>query len=394
MTDRIHPAADSFLAFDPSRVPSPCFVVDEAAVEANLRILADFQLRSGAKVLLALKAFGMFSLGSLFNRYLAGTCASGLAEARLGREEFGGEVHVFSAAYKESDLKEIVKIADHVIFNSIDQWQRFNALTENGMKERPELEIGLRINPEHSEGALPIYDPCTAGSRLGVPISQLLDADLSMFSGLHFHTLCQQGYAPLDRTLAKIEADLGDKLHQFDWINFGGGHLLAHPDYDRESLIIRIKEFSAKYGVQVYLEPGEGIVNKTGVMVAEVLDTMTNVIDIAIIDCSATCHMPDILEMPYRANIFHTGQPGEYEHTYRLGGLSCLAGDVVGDYSFEEPLKVGDRIMFDDMSHYTMVKTSTFNGVQLPAIAIWNSQSDEVRVVKEFGYEDFRNRLS
>jgi carboxynorspermidine decarboxylase len=394
MTEYIHPASDSFLAFDPSRVPSPCFVVDEAAVERNLKVLADFQQRSGAKVLLALKAFGMYSLGPLFNKYLAGTCASGLAEARLGREEFGGEVHVFSAAYKESDLSEIMKIADHVILNSLSQWDRFKALAESAMSARPELQIGLRINPEHSEGALPIYDPCTAGSRLGVPISQLADVDLSMFSGLHFHTLCQQGFAPLDRTLAKIESDFGDRLSQFEWINFGGGHLLTHPDYDIEALIVRIKAFSEKYGLQVYLEPGEGIVNKTGVMVAEILDTMTNVTDIAIIDCSATCHMPDILEMPYRANIFHSGLPGDYEHTYRLGGLSCLAGDVVGDYSFEKPLKVGDRIMFDDMAHYTMVKTSTFNGVQLPSIAIWNSQSDEVRVVKGFTYEDFRDRLS
>lgn len=394
MTEYIHPASDSFLTFDPSRVPSPCFVVDEAAVERNLKVLADFQQRSGAKVLLALKAFGMYSLGHLFNKYLAGTCASGLAEARLGREEFGGEVHVFSAAYKESDLGEIMKIADHVILNSLGQWDRFKTLAESAMSARPELQIGLRINPEHSEGALPIYDPCTAGSRLGVPVSQLADVDLSMFSGLHFHTLCQQGFAPLDRTLAKIENDFGDRLSQFEWINFGGGHLLAHPDYDTEALIVRIKAFSEKYGLQVYLEPGEGIVNKTGVMVAEILDTMTNVTDIAIIDCSATCHMPDILEMPYRANIFHSGLPGDYEHTYRLGGLSCLAGDVVGDYSFEKPLKVGDRIMFDDMAHYTMVKTSTFNGVQLPSIAIWNSQSDEVRVVKGFTYEDFRDRLS
>jgi len=298
MTEYIRPASDSFLTFDPSRVPSPCFVVDEAAVERNLQILADFQERSGAKVLLALKAFGMYSLGPLFNKYLAGTCASGLAEARLGREEFGGEVHVFSAAYKDSDLSEIMKIADHVILNSRGQWDRFKALAESAMSARPELQIGLRINPEHSEGALPIYDPCTAGSRLGVPLSQLVDTDLSMFSGLHFHTLCQQGYAPLDRTLAKIESEFGDRLSQFEWLNFGGGHLLAHPDYDIEALIVRIKDFSEKYGLQIYLEPGEGIVNKTGVMVAEILDTMTNVTDIAIIDCSATCHMPIFSRCP------------------------------------------------------------------------------------------------
>ncbi len=388
------PAAKSFLNFDPTRVPSPCYVIDEVALEKNLKILGDFQARSGAKVLLALKAFAMYSLAPLISRYLSGTCASGLSEALLGRLEYGGEVHVYSAAYRAADLREIMGFADHVVFNSISQWQRFRSLIDEESRARPDLDIGLRINPEHSEGALPLYDPCTAGSRLGVPVSQLKDTDLSMFSGLHFHTLCQQGYAPLDRTLAKIEKDFGDRLAQFDWINFGGGHHLAHKDYDLEALIKRISEFRERYDIEVFLEPGEGIVMNTGVLVTEVLDTIKNVSDIAIVDCSATCHMPDILEMPYRAHIFHSQHPGELEHTYRIGGLSCLAGDVMGDYSFDRKLKVGDRLIFDDMSHYTMVKSTTFNGMQLPAIAVWNSETDEVRIEREFGYEDFRMRLS
>jgi len=388
------PASATFLDFDPGRVPSPCFVVDEVAVENNLKILADVQARSGAKVLIALKAFSMFSLAPLISKYLSGTCSSGLLEGRLAKDEYDGEVHVYSAAFPENDLREILTFADHVVFNSLTQWQRFQPIITAAKVARPNLDFGLRINPEHSEGAVPLYDPCSTGSRLGVPVSQILDTDLSMFNGLHFHTLCEQGFEPLDRTLSKVEAVLGDKLSQFDWINFGGGHHISHPDYDVEALIKRVKAFSEKYNVQVYLEPGEAIAIHTGILVSEVLDTMTNGSDIAILDCSATCHMPDTLEMPYRAHIFGSGEAGQLSHTYRLAGLSCLAGDVMGDYSFDHALKVGERLVFDDMSHYTMVKTTTFNGVRLPAIAIWNSQTDELRVVREFGFEDFRNRLS
>jgi len=388
------PASATFLDFDTGRVPSPCFVVDEVAVENNLKILADVQARSGAKVLIALKAFSMFSLAPLISKYLSGTCSSGLLEGRLAKDEYDGEVHVYSAAFPENDMREILTFADHVVFNSLTQWQRFQPIITAAKAARPNLDFGLRINPEHSEGAVPLYDPCSTGSRLGVPVSQILDTDLSMFNGLHFHTLCEQGFEPLDRTLAKLEAVLGDKLSQFDWINFGGGHHISHPDYDVEALIKRVKAFSEKYNVQVYLEPGEAIAIHTGILVSEVLDTMTNGSDIAILDCSATCHMPDTLEMPYRAHIFGSGEAGQLSHTYRLGGLSCLAGDVMGDYSFDHALKVGERLVFDDMSHYTMVKTTTFNGVRLPAIAIWNSQTDELRVVREFGFEDFRNRLS
>ncbi|MDR2212855.1 MAG: carboxynorspermidine decarboxylase [Pseudomonadales bacterium] len=387
-------AADTFARFDPARVPSPCFVVDEVAIERNLQILHRVERESGAKVLLALKAFSMFALAPLVRRYLRGTCASGLWEARLGREEYGGEVHVYSAAFTQADLKEILGIADHVVFNTLSQWQHFQPLIRDALGERPELDFGLRINPRHSEGAVPLYDPCAPGSRLGTPIAQLAGQDLSGFSGLHFHTLCEQNFAPLARTLDAVEAQCGDLLDRMEWVNFGGGHHISHPSYDVDGLIARIRHFSERYGVQVYLEPGEAIAIRSGVLVSEVLDLMHNGMPLGILDCSATCHMPDTLEMPYRAHIKDSSEPGQLPHTYRLGGLSCLAGDVMGDYSFAEPLQVGQRLVFDDMAHYTMVKTTTFNGVRLPALAVWNSVTDDLRIVREFGYQDFRNRLS
>ena len=390
-----HPvAADTFARFDPRRVNSPCFVVDEIAIERNLKVLNRVQQESGAKVLIALKAFSMFSLAPLIMRYLSGTCASGLHEARLGHEEYGKDVHVYSAAYTASDLTDILPIADHVVFNTLSQWQRFQPQVKTARAQRPQLEFGLRINPLHSEGKVAMYDPCAPGSRLGTPVSQLRGCDLTGISGLHFHTLCEQGFAPLARTLDAIEAQCGDLLPQMKWVNFGGGHHISHPGYEVGLLIERIREFSKKYGVQVYLEPGEAIAIRSGVLVSEVLDLMENGMPIAVLDCSATCHMPDTLEMPYRAHIFGAGESKEKQYTYRLGGLSCLAGDVMGDYSFDQPLQVGQRLVFDDMAHYTMVKTTTFNGVRLPSLAIWNSVTDDLRTVREFGYQDFRNRLS
>jgi len=387
-------ANNPFDGFDARRVPSPCFVVDEAAVERNLQILHRVQEESGAKVLAALKAFSMWSLAPLVSKYLSGTCASGLHEARLGYEEYGGEVHVFSAAYTEHDLAEILKIADHVVFNSFGQWQRFQPLLQQAKQERPHLKYGLRINPRHSEGEVAIYDPCAPCSRLGIPLSQFEGESLECVSGLHFHTLCEQDVEPLKRTLAAVEAQFGDLLHTMEWVNFGGGHHITRPDYQVDELIELVKTFSAKYNVQVFLEPGEAVAIHTGVLVTEVLDLTWNDMDLAILDTSATCHMPDTLEMPYRPHVLGAGQPGEKAHTYRLGGMTCLAGDVIDDYSFDQPLQVGQRLVFDDMSHYTMVKTSTFNGINLPAIAIWNSETDELRVVKQFGYEDFKQRLS
>jgi carboxynorspermidine decarboxylase len=403
--------------------------VDEVAIENNLKILDRVQQESGAKVLLALKAFSMFSLAPLITKYLSGTCSSGLHEALLGYEEFGGnktgsentedahkEMHVFSAAFTEPDLKELLTFSDHIVFNSFNQWQRFQPLIKQAKLDRLELndsekkesiDFGLRINPMHSEGAVEIYDPCAAGSRLGIPYDTFMenvptpdDLVAAGINGLHFHTLCEQLFEPLDRTLAAVEEKFGDYLHKMQWVNFGGGHHITHPDYDVDKLIARVKTFQEKYDVQVYLEPGEAIAIHTGVLVSEVLDLGYNQMDLAILDTSATCHMPDTLEMPYRAEVIDlasknaAGEKDEKQYTYRLGGQTCLAGDVMGDYSFDNPLAIGQRLMFDDMSHYTMVKTSTFNGIGLPSLALWNSETDEVTVVKQFGYQDFKQRLS
>ena len=387
-------AENALETFDPGRVPSPCFVVDELAVERNLKILHRVQEESGAKVLAALKAFSLWRLAPLVAKYLSGTCASGLHEARLGREEYGGEVHVFSAAYTEQDLREILKLADHVVFNSFGQWQRFQPLLQEARIARPHLRFGLRINPQHSEGDVPIYDPCAPCSRLGIPLSQYEGQSLEGITGLHFHTLCEQDVEPLKRTLVAVEEKFGHLLPQMEWVNFGGGHHITEPGYQVDELIELIRDFSARYNVQVFLEPGEAVAIHTGVLVTEVLDLAWNDMAQAILDTSATCHMPDILEMPYRPAVIGAGLPGELANNYRLGGMTCLAGDVIGDYSFASPLEVGQRLVFDDMSHYTMVKTTTFNGINLPSIALWNPETDQLRVIRQFGYEDFRQRLS
>ena len=386
--------SSSFDRFNASRVPSPCFVVDEVAVESNLKVLHRVQQESGAKILSALKAFALWDLAPLVSRYLSGTCASGLYEATLGHEEYAGEVHVFSAAFNEADLKAILEIADHVVFNSFSQWQRFQPLICAAREQRPQLKFGLRINPEHSEGSVPIYDPCAPGSRLGIPLSEFDGQSLAGISGLHFHTLCEQDLPPLQRTLAVIEEKFGPWLDQMEWINFGGGHHISRADYQVDELIDLIRHFSSKYDVQVYLEPGEAVAIHTGVLVTEVLDLAHSSVNQAILDTSATCHMPDVLEMPYRPEIMGAGEGRDYCHSYRLGGMTCLAGDVIGDYSFAEPLAVGQRLMLMDMSHYTMVKTTTFNGISLPSIAVWNSETDELRMVKQFGYDSFKERLS
>lgn len=389
------PMHNPFLTgFDPKRVPSPCFVVDKAAIEHNLQILHDVQQRSGAKVLAALKAFSFWKLGSLTTQYLSGTCASGIHEARLGREEYGGEVHTFSAAFKEQELREVLAISDHVVFNSFSQWQQFQPLIQQAKQQRPQLKFGLRINPLHSEGEVALYDPCAPGSRLGIPLSEFHADQLAGISGLHFHTLCEQDFPPLQRTLAAVEQQFGEILHKMEWVNFGGGHHITQPNYQREALIALVREFAARYAVQVYLEPGEAVAIHSGVLVAEVLDIIHNGMPIAILDTSATCHMPDTLEMPYRADILGAGMPEEKAHTCRLGGMTCLAGDVMGDYSFDQPLHIGQRLVFDDMSHYTMVKTSTFNGINLPTLALWDSRDDSLEIVKQFGYDDFKQRLS
>jgi len=380
--------------FDLYRVPSPCYVVDAAAIERNLQILGRVQEESGAKILLALKAFSMFEVAPLVMRYLKGTCASGLFEARLGREKFGGEVHTYAAAYRPQDMEAILNVSDHVVFNSFGQWNRFKEQALAAQKKRPQLEFGLRINPEHSEGATPMYDPCAPCSRMGIPIAKFEGQDLTGLTGLHFHTLCEQDFEPLRRTLDVIETKFADYLPKMKWINFGGGHHITRNDYQVDALIARLKAFQEKYQVQVYLEPGEAIALNAGIFVAEVLDTNWNGMDLAILDASATCHMPDVLEMPYRPRITGSGQPGEFPYTYRLGGPSCLSGDVIGDYSFQQPLQIGQRVMFEDMAIYTMVKNTTFNGIPLPAIALYDSRDDSLKIVKEFEYRDFLERLS
>lgn len=383
-----------FTKLDLQRLPSPCFVVDEVAVERNLSILKNVADASGAKVLAALKAFSMWSLGPLTAHYLSGTCASGLHEAKLGHEQYGGEVHVFAAAYSEADVIELLEFAHHIVFNSCGQWLRFRDICLAAQSKRPELHFGLRINPEHSEGAVPIYDPCAPGSRLGITLSQLDEGVLEGISGLHFHTLCEQGYEPLARTVAAVEAKFGHLLPKMHWVNFGGGHHITADGYNINGLVELVRDFMARHQVQVYLEPGEAVAIGTGILSCEVLDITFNQLNQAILDTSATCHMPDTLEMPYRPDITGAGEANQFAHTYRLGGLTCLAGDVIGDYSFEQPLDIGQRIIFEDMGHYTMVKTTTFNGTKLPALALWNSNTDELRVIKTFGYEDFKNRLS
>ena len=388
-----------FSRLDLQRLPSPCFVVDEVAIERNLRILQHVADASGARILAALKAFSMWQLGPLTAQYLHGTCASGVYEARLGHQDYRtagepGEVHVFCPAYRARDLAQLLGFADHIVFNSCAQWQRFRELARHAQQQRPGLRFGLRINPEHSEADVALYDPCAPGSRLGITLAQLDERLLEGISGLHFHTLCEQDFPPLQRTLTVIEEKFGHLLPGLEWINFGGGHHITRPDYQVDDLIAGIRQFSARYGVQVYLEPGEAVAIGSGVLICEVLDILHNAGAQAIVDTSATCHMPDVLEMPYRPDISGAGLPDEQPHTYRLGGLTCLAGDVLGDYSFAEPLQVGQRLIFEDMAHYTMVKTSTFNGMPLPALAVWNSRSNTIRLLKEFDFNDFRQRLS
>ena len=378
--------AGAFLDFDLSRVPSPCFVVDAAAVERNLSVLAEVSERSGAHVLSALKAFSMFALAPLVRQYLGGTCASGIYEARLGREEYGGEVATFCAGYKDSEIDEIIALSDHVIFNSPAQKARFLAKCQAAGRQ-----VGLRINPEHSEGEVEKYDPCAPCSRLGTPVSQLNAEALEGVDGLHMHTLCEQGVEPLLRTWEAVEPRLQPWLNGLKWLNFGGGHHISRGDYDRDTLVDFIKYIRETYGVDVYLEPGEAVALDAGILVGEVLDLPVNGMPLAITDISATCHMPDVIEAPYRPALMGEVEDGQ---TYRLGGPSCLAGDVIGEYTWEHPLKVGDRFAFLDQAHYSMVKTNTFNGVPLPAIALWDSRTDELRMIREFGYEDFRGRLS
>jgi carboxynorspermidine decarboxylase len=371
--------------------PSPAYVVDLGRLRHNLAILDDVQQRSGAKILMALKAFAMWSTFPMIRETLLGVCASSPWEAQLGRDKFGGEVHSFAAAFKESDVAELLSISDHLVFNSFNQLERFRPLWE---KEQGRVSIGLRVNPEHSEGHTELYDPCAPNSRLGIKRSGFDGKSLAGIEGLHFHTLCEHLFEPLARTVEVFEEKFGEFLPQMKWINLGGGHHITREGYDIEGLINLVRYLKDKYDVEVYLEPGEAIVIGTGLLVGEVLDVIPGDLETAILDVSATCHMPDILEMPYRPEIAEAYDPGAKPYTCRLGGPSCLAGDIIGDWSFESPLKPGDRLAFLDMSHYTMVKTTTFNGIQHPHLCTYEPETGELRVVRSFGYEDFRSKLS
>ncbi len=379
---------------DIKSLPTPCYLVDERLLKKNLEILQSVEDRTGCSILLAQKGFSMFSVYPLIAKYLKGVTSSSLFEARLGYEEMGREVHIYAPAYIEEEFDEILKYCDHIVFNSFDQWDRHKARVKvHNSASRRKVGCGLRINPEYSEVEVPIYNPCYANSRLGITLANFRLDELEGIEGLHFHTLCEQGSDTLERTIKVVDEKFGKYIKGMKWLNMGGGHHITKPGYDIEALVRSIMYFKDKYGVQVYLEPGEAIALNTGFLVASVLDIVDNGMKICILDASAACHMPDVLEMPYRPEIIGAGQPGKYEHTYRLGGNTCLSGDIIGDYSFKEPLKPGDKLVFCDMAHYTMVKNNTFNGVNLPSIALYN-EKEGVKVVRRFAYEDFRNRLS
>lgn len=381
----------AFARFDLSRVPSPAFVVDEAAIRRNLAILKDVRDRSGAKVLAALKAFSMWKLGPVVGEYLDGVCASGIYEARLGREEYGGEVATYCAAYKAEDLREILRISDHVIFNSPGQIARFRPIIDEARTAGETFDIGLRINPLHQEGDVAKYDPCQPHSRLGFPIDQLKPEHMEGVSGLHFHSLCEQDFMPLERTWEAIESRIAAHYGTLKWLNFGGGHHITRADYQRDELIEFISEIRLESGLDIYLEPGEAVALDAGILVGEVLDVIDNGMPVAIVDISATCHMPDVIEAPYRPAMLNERADGE---ATRLGGPSCLAGDIIGDYRLPEDARPGLRIAFLDQAHYSMVKTNTFNGVPLPSILLWDSETDQLTEIRRFSYEDFKARLS
>ncbi len=375
--------------FDINKLKTPCFVVDENLIIKNLEILKKVKDETGCHILLAQKAFSMFSVYPTIAKYLDGATASGLFEAKLGFEKMRKENHIFSPAYKEDEFDEVLNICDHIVFNSINQWNKYK---DKSIKAN--VSCGLRINPEFStQSDHAIYDPCSPFSRLGITKENFILEDLEGIDGLHFHTLCEQNSDDLESTIIAFEQKFGDVIKQMKWINFGGGHHITRNDYDVDRLIRIIKEFKAKYNVEVYLEPGEAIALNAGFAVSEVMDIFENGMNIAILDISAACHMPDVLEMPYTPVIINASSNDDKKYKYRLGSTTCLAGDVIGDYTFDEILKIGDRLVFCDMAIYSMVKTNTFNGINLPSIYLNNSENN-LELIKSFGYEDFMSRLS
>lgn len=381
--------------FDPSRVETPCYVIDEGLLKKNLEVLASVKERAGCKVLLALKCFAMYSVFPMLSEKLDGVCASSPHEARLGREEFGREVHTFAAGYSERDIRDLCETSDHIVFNSFAQLDRFRPLVrELAAAHGREIELAVRINPEHSEGATPIYDPCSPGSRLGIRRAHFDADNLDGLVGLHWHNLCEQDADCLERTIEAVERQFADVLPRMRYVNFGGGHHITRDDYDVDLLVRLVTRFKEKWGVEVYLEPGEAVALNAGYLAATVLDVVQADMPVVIMDSAVPCHMPDVIEMPYRPFIVDSGEAGEKAWTCRIGGPSCLAGDVAGEYSFDTPLKTGDTLVFTDMAIYTMVKTNTFNGIQLPSIVRFNPDTDTYTTVRTFGYEAFKNRLS
>jgi carboxynorspermidine decarboxylase len=378
-----------------SQVETPSYIIDEGKLIDNLKVLERVQQEADCKILLAQKAFSNYCVYPLIGKYLAGTTASGLFEARLGKEEMGKENHVFSPAYKEADIDELVNLCDHIIFNSVAQLMKYK---DKCLKAG--VSIGLRINPEHStQGDHAIYDPCAKGSRLGVTLSNLQQAlaknsiVLDGVDGLHFHTLCEQNSDDLESTVEVVKEKFGQYLEKMNWINMGGGHHISREDYDVNRLIRIIKDIKETYDVEVYLEPGEAIALNAGYLITEVLDIVDNEIKTLILDASAACHMPDVLEMPYRPPLMNSYEYDKKPYKYRLSSYTCLAGDIIGDYSFNREIKVGDRLVFEDMAIYSMVKNNTFNGIPLPSIYL-QKENGECQLIKKFGYEDFKNRLS
>ncbi|MBI4439425.1 carboxynorspermidine decarboxylase [Candidatus Woesearchaeota archaeon] len=366
-----------------SRIKTPSYVIDADLLERNLKILRDVKQKTGCSMLLALKSFAAYRTFPLIRKYLDGVCASGPWEARLGYEEFGKEVHVYAPAFSKEDMQEVLKYADHIVFNSFSQWKKYRGMAQK-------KKCGIRINPEYSEVKVQLYNPCAKNSRLGVTAGKM--EDVSGISGLHFHALCEQNSDVLKRLLEHVEKNFGPYLRKAEWVNFGGGHHITRDGYDRDLLCSLINSFRKKYGVEVYLEPGEAVALNAGYLVASVLDIVDNGMKIAILDTSAENHMPDVLAMPYRPDIIGAGKPGEKKFTYRLGGLTCLAGDVIGDYSFDTPLKAGSKLVFLDMAHYSMVKNTTFNGIKLPSIAI--IKKGKIVHCTKFGYKEYRARQS
>jgi carboxynorspermidine decarboxylase len=375
-----------------SQVQTPCYLISEDAVRRNCELLDSVQQQTGAKILLALKAFALPAIFPLIRKYLHGVCASGPIEAQLGREEFGREVHTYAPAYTASQMERVIRYSDHILFNSVRQWQSHrSSIAASGR----EIEVGLRVNPGHAEVENDLYNPCLPGSRFGLAPEDLEGVDLSGISGLHFHALCEQNADVLVRVLEHFEQRFAPYIDRMRWINFGGGHHITRADYDVELLCETISAFRARHNdIPVYLEPGEAVVLNAGVFVTSVVDTMTNGMDIAIVDSSAETHMPDVMAMPYRPHIVGSGQAGQFMHNYRLGGISCLAGDIIGDYSFSSPLVPGQRLVLTDMALYSFVKNNTFNGVELPSIYTCSLTENAPTLIKRFGYEDYRNRIA